>query len=53
MEKRLSLAELKAKATTSVVKNAEFFTGGEESGCHYVIAPITRDGTTVQPMIPR
>ena len=34
MEKRLSLAELKAKASTSVIKNAEIYMGGEEECCH-------------------
>lgn len=43
MQNRLSLAALKAKA--NVIKNTEFITGGEESGCHIVIAPMQQDGT--------
>jgi hypothetical protein len=32
---RLSLAELKAKANTSVIENAEIYTGGEDAQCHF------------------
>ena len=39
--KRLSLAELKAKAT--IISNAEFITGGEEAGCHIVITPMPKE----------
>jgi hypothetical protein len=34
MQKRLSLADLKAKATTNVVKNTEVYMGGNTDGCH-------------------
>jgi hypothetical protein len=35
--KRLSLAELKAKATTKTIVNSEVFTGGEACNCHNCI----------------
>ncbi|MEN9611833.1 MAG: hypothetical protein RLZZ628_2647 [Bacteroidota bacterium] len=51
MTKRLSLADLKAKATASVIQNTEIYMGGEESGCHYNIvkkpAEMERDGTAI------
>ncbi len=34
MEKRLSLADLKAKSV-SVLPNSELFTGGESEYCHF------------------
>ena len=49
--KRLSLAELKAKASSSVLKNSEIYMGGEEECCHNGkdCKPVSppRDGTSV------
>jgi hypothetical protein len=45
MTKRLSLADLKAKATASVIQNTEIYTGGEESGCHREPIIMPQDGT--------
>ena len=53
MQNRLSLADLKAKASASVLTNTEIYSGGE-SNCHvYVIAQPPRDGVIIQAMIPR
>lgn len=35
MQKRLSLADLKAKAENAVLENAEIYMGGEEASCHF------------------
>ncbi len=34
MQKRLSLADLKAKADKAVLENAEIYMGGAEADCH-------------------
>jgi hypothetical protein len=52
MQKRLSLADLKANMTTNVVKNTEVYTGGDAGGCHWVYngpppMPVLRDKTRV------
>ena len=48
MQKRLSLADLKAKADKAVLENAEIYMGGEESRCHNKPSdkPIYRPGGT-------
>jgi hypothetical protein len=51
MQKRLSLADLKAKAENAVLENAEIYMGGEESRCHFELAdPSPQDGvqTTIK-----
>lgn len=51
MQKRLSLADLKAKAEKAVLENAEIYMGGEEASCHYKPAEQpTQDGvqTTIK-----
>jgi hypothetical protein len=50
MEKRLSIAELKAKTNATVLQNAEIYMGGEESLCHNgegKPAPMPQDGVIV------
>jgi hypothetical protein len=53
MTKRLSLADLKAKATASVIQNTEIYTGGEESGCHNKYTPILATQDVLRPQTPR
>lgn len=45
MQKRLSLADLKAKAEKAVLENAEIYMGGEEAGCH--VKPKSSSGASV------
>jgi hypothetical protein len=48
MQKRLSLADLKAKETTNVVKNSEVYAGGNACGCHCPPPKqVERDNTRV------